>query len=399
MSSSAEQPFLAIDFKTRFPALDGVRALAVSMVFALHFGAGSHGGLLKFVKAISLRGGMGVDLFFVLSGFLITGILYDTQSDSHYFSRFFGRRSIRIFPVFYAALGVLLFLTPLFKYQWRPGHLAFPFYVGNFAMAVDPTLRVLHSAAHPAASATLIHFWSLCVEEQFYFVWPLVIWMVRDRLRIIWTAALLSIVALGLRIAFVVHFAPKNYEMWMQHLLPFRMDALLIGAILALILRGPRADFWQRACKWVFMSGTAILIAISVLSPSLDSAWFNSIGLSMVAIASAGLIGTTLRSHSIGYRIFHLRGLRVLGKYSYGFYVYHLIWARGWSYSETVLAKDLHSSILGTVIIDGISFGATFVVSKVSYDYFERRFLRLKRQFEYDSERISRQHASSEMLA
>jgi peptidoglycan/LPS O-acetylase OafA/YrhL len=117
MSTSAEQPFQPIDFKTRFPALDGVRALAVSMVFALHFGAGSHGGLLKLVKAISLRGGMGVDLFFVLSGFLITGILYDTQSDSHYFARFFGRRSIRIFPVFYAALGVLLFLTPFFKYQ------------------------------------------------------------------------------------------------------------------------------------------------------------------------------------------------------------------------------------------------------------------------------------------
>lgn len=89
----------------------------------------------------------------------------------------------------------------------------------------------------------------------------------------------------------------------------------------------------------------------------------------------------------------------MLGKYSDGFYVYHLIWARGWSYSETVLAKELHSSILGTVIVDGISFGATFVVSKVSYDYFERQFLRLKRKFEYDSERISRQHASSEMLA
>jgi peptidoglycan/LPS O-acetylase OafA/YrhL len=223
------------------------------MVFALHFGAGSHGGLLKLVKSISRRGGMGVDLFFVLSGFLITGILYDTQSDSHFFARFFGRRSIRIFPIFYSVLAILLLLTPLLKYQWRLGHLAFPLYMGNFAMAVDPTLQDVHSTAHPVASATLIHFWSLCVEEQFYLIWPLVVWAVRDRMRLIFTAAGLSVAALVLRIVFVLNISPAYYEAWMQHMLPFRMDALLIGALLALVLRGPLADSWQRSCKWMFL--------------------------------------------------------------------------------------------------------------------------------------------------
>jgi peptidoglycan/LPS O-acetylase OafA/YrhL len=393
MSSSVSRHFQPIDFKTRFPALDGIRALAVTMVFALHFGAGSHGSLLKLVKAISRRGGMGVDLFFVLSGFLITGILYDTQSDSHFFSRFFGRRSIRIFPIFYSVLTILLLLTPILGYQWRLGYLAYPFYMGNFAMAADPSLEIVQSGVHPAASASLIHFWSLCVEEQFYFIWPLVVWAVRDRMRLIWTAAGLSLTALGLRIVFVLNISPENYELWMQHLLPFRMDALLIGAVLALVLRGPRADSWQRSCKWLFLVATATVIAISIAFPSLLSPWFNTVGISAVAIASVGLIGASLRSGSIAFRLFHLRPLRVLGKYSYGFYVYHLIWGEAWSHLELVLAARLHSSVIATAIVDIASFTITFVVAKLSYDYFEVRFLILKRRFEYDSEQTSHQHA------
>ena len=211
MNSSSTRHFRPIDFKTRFPALDGIRALAVTMVFALHFGGGSHGSALKLVNAIRFRGGMGVDLFFVLSGFLITGILYDTRSDSRFFARFFGRRCIRIFPIFYSVLAILLLLTPLLKYQWRLGDLAFPFYIGNFAMAVDHSLSVLPSGSHPTASANLIHFWSLCVEEQFYLIWPFVVWFVGGRTGLIWMAGCLSLAALGLRIAFV-RTSPRYFE-------------------------------------------------------------------------------------------------------------------------------------------------------------------------------------------
>ena len=112
----ARRPFPPIDFTTRFPALDGLRALAVTMVFALHYGGGLHGGrLLRLANAVRLRGWMGVDLFFVLSGFLITGVLYDTRSDSGYFRRFFARRALRIFPVFYLTFAVILLLTPVFQ--------------------------------------------------------------------------------------------------------------------------------------------------------------------------------------------------------------------------------------------------------------------------------------------
>ncbi len=81
--------FPPVNFKHRFPALDGIRALAITLVFLLHYGGGTHGGaLLRLFNAVRLRGWMGVDLFFVLSGFLITGILYDTRDEPHFFKLF-----------------------------------------------------------------------------------------------------------------------------------------------------------------------------------------------------------------------------------------------------------------------------------------------------------------------
>src|SRR5579875_3738662 len=116
MVSSRE--FSAITYRSRFPALDGVRALAITMVFADHYGGGSHGGnLMRLLNAVRSRGGFGVDLFFVLSGFLITGILYDTREDSHYFLTFFARRALRILPVVGIVTLLLLALTPFLHYH------------------------------------------------------------------------------------------------------------------------------------------------------------------------------------------------------------------------------------------------------------------------------------------
>ena len=127
MSGRDTRFFRPINFKDRFPALDGLRAMAVTLVFLEHFGGGAHGGrVLSAINQVRLRGWVGVDLFFVLSGFLITGILFDTRVDSHFFKRFFARRCLRIFPVFYLVVAVLLVLTPILHYQWRAGAPAVP---------------------------------------------------------------------------------------------------------------------------------------------------------------------------------------------------------------------------------------------------------------------------------
>ncbi|HEU4636009.1 MAG TPA: acyltransferase, partial [Edaphobacter sp.] len=338
------------------------------------------------VNQIRLRGWIGVDLFFTLSGFLITGILYDTRTDSHFFKRFFARRSVRIFPIFYLVFSIFLVLTPFLHYQWRAGHVLFPLYLGNLSLAFDPSLETIWSANHPAWSAHLVHFWSLCVEEQFYLIWPVAVWLVRDRLKLIRIAAGLSFLALLLRIAAVAIVPAGSIEVWVVHQLPFRMDSLLVGGILALALRGPHADRWQSLCKWVFLLSIIAFVGLSAAVPEINKTWLNTIGFSLLATGSAGLIGTTLRPGSASFRFFHLRPLRILGKYSYGFYVYHLLWAGAWTALVENLTRRFHSSVLANATSDVLNFCLTFLVAKISYDFFEVRFLRYKKNFEYDSE-------------
>ena len=392
--AATARSFHPIDFKTRLPALDGIRALAVTMVFFNHFGGGSHGGpVLRALDEVRKRGWIGVDLFFVLSGFLITGILFDTRNDPKFFQRFFARRSLRIFPVFYLVVTVLLLLTPVFHYQWRWAHLTFLVYMGNFFGNYDFSLYEVLSANHPTAKVFIGHLWSLCVEEQFYLLWPLAIWTIRDRVRLLWTAAGLSTLALLLRWAVCLHFVASLAERWITRTLPFRMDTLLIGAILALLLRGSSADACQRACKWIFLSAFAGVLAVFFLSPAYDSPWLLTIGYTLIALASAGLIGTTLRSGSPSFRLFCLKPLRTLGKYSYGFYIFHVLYGWAWIQFLVFVSAKTHSMALGGIIALTTNFLVTFTVSKLSYDLFEVRFLRFKKHFEYDSEVAGHRHA------
>src|SRR6202012_1166889 len=121
-------------------------------------------------------GWSGVNIFFVISGFLITGILIDTRDAPHRIRNFYIRRTLRIFPLYYGIFLLLLLLTPLLHWQWSRGWIAWPLYVGNFLRFTAP--GPLGSVQQVAADAWLNgksvlylgHFWSLCVEEQFYVI-------------------------------------------------------------------------------------------------------------------------------------------------------------------------------------------------------------------------------------
>jgi peptidoglycan/LPS O-acetylase OafA/YrhL len=392
--SQDTQAFAPIDFKTRFPALDGVRALAVTLVFADHFGGGYHGGaVLQRINTLRQHGWIGVDIFFVLSGFLITGILYDTRADSHYFKRFFARRSLRILPVTYLVFLVLLLLTPVFHYQWQWLHFSFLLYIGNLFANYNWSIYNLYSTRYVAANVEFAHLWSLCVEEQFYLLWPLAVWFIRDRVKLIRIAAALSLLALLLRVVMLAHFPLDVADRWIIHTLPFRMDDLFIGAILALLLRGPHAALWQRRISRIFFPAAAGTIAIFCLGPYTQTRWTDSIGLTLIGLAGAGLICSTLRLGTPAGRFFHLKPLRTLGKYSYGFYVYHLLFRPAWVQLFIVTEVHVHSLALNGVLIMGCNFLTVFLVSKLSYELIEVRFLRLKRHFEYDSELAAHKHA------
>src|SRR6266849_4754306 len=161
---------------SRVVELDGIRGIAILLVLALHFGLPvCPPGILHDILGM---GWAGVDLFFVLSGFLITGILLDSKGKPDYFRRFYLRRVFRILPIYYAYLIVFFHVVPViahatgrlatFEYG-RGDEVWYWIYLSNWRHAVNqnPHLR---------------HFWSLSIEEQFYIVWPLVVYLMPARI-------------------------------------------------------------------------------------------------------------------------------------------------------------------------------------------------------------------------
>ncbi len=385
--------FAPVDFRTNFPALGGIRAFALMLIFYVHYGGGFSGGhVVHLLDWIRERCWFSLDLTFVLSGFLITGILYDTQTDSHYFKRFFGRRAIRIFPIFYLVAIVVMLLTPIIHYHWKWLQLTFLIYIGNFFATSNLNLYLIRSTVHPHATVFISHFWSLYVEEQFYLFWPLIVWRVRDRVRLLRIAMGLCAFSFLFRAIVVYTVHGPVAEHWTNHTLPFRLDTILMGGILALVLRGPLADRWQRACRWIFLAGAAIVLTILVLPQHISELLTRSVGVLFVAIASAGLVGSTLRAGSPAFRFFGMRPLRYFGRYSYGFFVLHLLYFEEWIQLRLFLGRRLGSPNLGGVLMFLITFASVFLLAKLSYDNFEIRFLRWKKFFQYDAEIASHTH-------
>ncbi|MGH7179181.1 MAG: acyltransferase family protein, partial [Tepidisphaeraceae bacterium] len=156
------------------PALDAVRGVAILSVMVFHFAAEAADGsaVANAFLRVSVLGRCGVDLFFVLSGFLITGILYDTRDSERYFRTFYARRILRIFPLYYGTIAVLAVFVPFVLRMDIAEHRPFVanqhwlwLYLTNFAQAFG----------HPEAMGRLGHLWSLAIEEHFYLAWPLVI--------------------------------------------------------------------------------------------------------------------------------------------------------------------------------------------------------------------------------
>ena len=325
-------------------------------------------------------GATGVDLFFVLSGFLITGILYDSLADPNYFGKFYARRVLRIFPLYYGVLAILAVVALASGVSWHRELWSLVLYLQN-------TNVIAVSVTHYTGPMPLSHFWSLAVEEQFYLVWPLLAYVFRTQQKLMRICVACMLVCPLARLWLWMHGA--GYQT--VHTNTFcRADTLLAGAALALLLRSREHDRTLRIAPWLIF-GIFVTAVLHTETPaggnSHPSFWpiFQlAFRYTLLAAGYTGLIAWSLASR-VGRRLFDVRPLRSLGKYSYGIYVLHIpLFAYLQSPLKKVIAMQLTPNKGVAVILTGC---AVFLISvgaaQLSYELYEKRFLRLKRFFDY----------------
>ncbi len=343
-----------------FPALNGIRGVAILLVLVAHH--------FSFLGGVDILGMLGVDLFFVLSGFLITHILIKTRNEPGFLKTFLKRRALRILPLYYLALLLYFLVTPLFEklsvnYSYYVDQWPFlVFHLNNLAQIIYPK---------PGPPLLLNHFWSLSLEEQFYLIWPFIVLIISSLKRLL--TVLIVLVLLVMVARFLLwHQLQSGYFYW--HLSTnIRFDCLGAGCILAVLYNYRITHFLKsyRILLGIVASVTFILIWVKFLFAT-SLPYYTIAGITFYAFICGMMIGKSILPGKLQAWLSSPL-LSFLGKISYGLYVWHfpivmamnlyfLPWFQKVSSMNTFLCQSI-SGFLGIAI--------AMLVSYISWKYFE----------------------------
>jgi peptidoglycan/LPS O-acetylase OafA/YrhL len=367
------------------PELDGVRGLAFLLVFCAHLWPGSPGH--PWLNHAVRYGWIGVDLFFVLSGFLITSILWHDRRAPHYYQNFYARRVLRILPAFY-----LLFLVLWLMNSARGGlmapygqHMSLPSVLPYHALFYLLMLANVSAAIYGGLYAPLDVTWSLAVEEHFYLAWPLIVrHLSRRRL----VQLCLVIVAFEPFLRYAAARAGLNDEQ-IYILTPFRLGGLALGALLAIALAERLVDpaWLRRTALWTLViAGPVALVAAATHAVPLATESHRGTALmySLVSLLMACVVVLGLFPGPISRAVFGWSALRYVGKISYGCYLFH--WLCAVIVNAALRRGGIVISWNFTPVIDGLLYmllvgAVTIAVATISWHVVERPILSLKRRF------------------
>ena len=264
--------------------------------------------------------------------------------------------------------------------EWRPGHLAYLFYAGNIAYNLDPSIAQIKPAVE------LVHFWSLAVEEQFYLIWPLLILLISKRKTLVRTCLGLSAAGLVARCV-LVHWSLLRGGEWAYAELPTHMDGLLAGALAAIWFRAAPLESILARVRWILPTAVAALAIIIAMGRTANflSAEMTILGYPVLGVLFGCVLLLALEPGSLANRFGSNRTLRFFGKYSYGMYVFHYVFGPSIERFLPELQRLLHSVVLGGVAFVSLVMAGTIVLSVLSYNLYERQWLRLKSKFSYST--------------
>jgi peptidoglycan/LPS O-acetylase OafA/YrhL len=352
--------------KTHIKELDGLRGIAALMIIFFHFFVrydGTGDPLLAIICKVTKFGQTGVSLFFVLSGFLITRILLKTKSQENYFKNFFGRRVLRIFPLYYFFLILYYFIVPFLE---NKSFIPFSdqIYFWTYLQSIAITFNWGENEP--------FHFWSLSVEEHFYIVWPIFVYFFRSK----------NI----LRINLLLIFFAVLLKLWMIYIgytityfTLTRMDALLFGALLALVeYKGKPAYInpanYLKMLPLIFIS----IIVLWVAFTGKHNFFVQIFRFSIIECFYFFLIGFLVfdKGNTFVAKILTSKFLLFTGKISYGLYVFHSL-----CFDLIDKMKFITTYWIPTLILSLI---LSYIIASLSFYLFESKFLKFKRFFEYE---------------
>jgi peptidoglycan/LPS O-acetylase OafA/YrhL len=356
--------------RSHYPALDGLRGLAILLVIFYH-----NFGFINYF----FFGWLGVDLFFVLSGFLITDILLKTRNSPGYLRNFYLRRILRIFPLYYLTLIIFFVVFPIVKFYplnidyYLQNQFWFWTYLQNWLFIFNPS---------PASITGLTHFWSLAVEEQFYLVWPFMLLLFKKPKGLIYLLIILLVGVITLRFILWT-FQIENLAYFNLYTFS-RIDGICIGSMLA-VFRTINAKAIPRYFTFIVLALAALNFIFYFFNKQnqFSFPYLAIVGYTTFAIIFVLLVNEAVQGENVVVnKIFSFPLLRFFGIISYGLYVFHwpvyLILAPK---LQKLLANNMsfaNASIVSSIVATGVSI----LLALASFHFFEKKFLLLKKKFE-----------------